>query len=44
MRTGRFDLENLGPQNVIGYYRDIQHNGKTLHAICIWKWYIGIEF
>ena len=41
--TGRFDLENLAPERLIGFYKDIQHNGNTLYALCFWKWFAGIE-
>ena len=43
IKTGRFDLDNLAPERLIGFYIDVQHDGGTIYAFCLWKWYAGVE-
>ena len=42
-RHGQFDLENLAPLRLLGFYWDVNHDGSYMLAFCFWEWFIGIS-
>ena len=44
IRYGHFDLENLAPLRLLGFYWDVNHDGSYMLAFCFWKRFIGVAF